>query len=37
MNIRLSDMDDEHDEVKLIYESSGYEECVMNIRELGML
>jgi hypothetical protein len=30
-------MDDEHDEVKLIYESSGYGECAMNMHELGML
>ena len=30
-------MDDEHDEVKLIYESYGYGVCVTNIHELDML
>jgi hypothetical protein len=30
-------MDDEHDEVKPIYESFGYGECVTNIHESDML
>jgi hypothetical protein len=35
--IQRFDTDDEHDEVRLIYESFGYGECVMSIRESDML
>jgi hypothetical protein len=35
--IQRFDTDDEHDEVRLIYESSGYGECVMNMIESDML